>query len=320
MIRTSTTHPLRIDTLQVANGQLGITFCPGKLGDSVFGNPWARDIDLELDAVEPWGANAVVTLLEPHEFEMLAVPNLGHAVKARNIAWYHFPIKDLGVPSSEAMNQWWSLGPKLHHILERGGRVLVHCRGGLGRAGMIAALMLVEHAQSAPAAMDTVRATRPGAIETKEQERWLVEEARHFGPAVVRLHSCLLGAAIGDSLGAKIEFLSLAEIRRRFPKGVTDLPRHHGLRGAITDDTQMTLFTAEGLIRAYIRGSLKGICHVPSVVHHALLRWHRTQGGAPRAETDTIGLITDQRLWARRAPGNICLSALARSKNFGALA
>jgi len=259
LIRTSTTHPLRIDALEVANGQLGITFCPGKKGDSVHGKPWARDLDLDLDAVEVWGANAVVTLIEPHEFEMLAVPNLGAAITSRNIEWHHFPVKDLDVPSSEAMDHWRILAPKLHHILECGGRILVHCRGGLGRAGMIAALLLVERGQSAPAAINAVREVRPGAIETEEQERWLIQEARHFGAAGIRLHSSLLGGAIGDSLGAEIEFLSLNEIRRRFPDGITDLPPHQGLRGAITDDTQMTLFSAEGMIRAHIRGRLKGI-------------------------------------------------------------
>lgn len=80
----------------------------------------------------------------------------------------------------------------------------------------------------------------------------------------------------GDSLGAEIDFLSLDASRRKFPEGISDLPPHQGLRGSITDDTQMTLFTAEGLIWAHVRGSLKGIYHPPSVVHHALLRWYHT--------------------------------------------
>ncbi len=87
-----------------------------------------------------------------------------------------------------------------------------------------------------------------------------------------RSQASLLAGAMGDSLGADIEFLSLAQIRRRFPEGLTVLPPHDGITGAVTDDTQMTLFTAEGLIRAVVRGTLRGICHPPSVVHHALLR------------------------------------------------
>jgi len=165
-----------------------------------------------------------------------------------------------------------------------------------------------------------VRAARPGAIETAEQQRWLTQHARHFGLPGIRLHASLIGGAIGDSLGAEIEFLSLDEIRRRYPDGITDLQPHQGLRGAITDDTQMTLFTAEGVIRAHVRGKLKGICHPPSVVHHALLRWLRTQGGTPHVKTDDVGLVADRRLWSQRAPGLTCLSALEQSPHFGALA
>jgi len=83
----------------------------------------------------------------------------------------------------------------------------------------------------------------------------------------------------------------------------------------------MTLFTAEGLIRAVVRGQSKGICHAPSVVHHALMRWFATQGETGRiAGIDQTGLINDPRLSRRRAPGNTCLSALGQSRNFGDMA
>jgi ADP-ribosylglycohydrolase/protein-tyrosine phosphatase len=320
LVRTSITHPLRIDELPLGNGRLGITFCPGKKGDSVFGAAWDRDLDLDMDAIKGWGANAVLSLIEYHEFEMLGVPKLGQAVKVRGIDWFHFPVRDLDTPTDDAMEGWTALSARLHGVLERGGRIVVHCRGGLGRAGTIAALMLIERGWSASQAVSDVRAVRPGAIETAEQLRWVSRFARHDGLSGIQLHASLLGGAYGDSLGAEIEFLSLDAIRRKFPDGIADLPPHQGLRGAITDDTQMTLFTAEGLIRSHIRGSLKGICHPPSVVHHALLRWYRTQGGKPRVETDTIGLITDQRLWARRAPGMTCLSSLGEGRSLGVLA
>ena len=320
MIRTSITHPLRIDDLPLGNGRLGMTFCPGKKGESVFGAAWDRDLGIDLDAVKGWGADTVLSLIEDHEFEMLGVPELGEAVMACGIEWFHFPIRDLDTPTDEAMGTWAAISAQLHATLERGGRVLVHCRGGLGRAGTIAALLLIERGWSAPQAISDVRAVRPGAIETEEQERWLTRPARHHGLPGIRLHASLLGGAYGDSLGAEIEFLSLDAIRRKFPDGISDLPPHQGLRGAITDDTQMTLFTAEGIIRAHVRGALKGICHPPSVVHHALLRWYRTQGGNPRIETDHIGLVTDQRLWARRAPGLTCLSSLGEGRDLGARA
>jgi ADP-ribosylglycohydrolase len=63
-----------------------------------------------------------------------------------------------------------------------------------------------------------------------------------------RIRGSLLGGAVGDALGAPIEFDSLRKIQRRFgPHGVAGFEPAYGLRGAITDDTQMTLFTAEGL-------------------------------------------------------------------------
>jgi ADP-ribosylglycohydrolase len=96
---------------------------------------------------------------------------------------------------------------------------------------------------------------------------------------------CLLGGAVGDALGAPVEFLNIREIRNRYgPSGITDYDVAYGRRGAITDDTQMTLFTAEGMLRADARWHLKGICYPPSVIHHAYIRWLHTQGEQSRSE------------------------------------
>lgn len=317
MPRTSITHPLRIDSLPIANGQIGLTLCPGKQGDSVFGKPWARDLALDLDAVKSWGADMVLTLIEDHEFDTLAVRGLAEGLRARGMEWLHFQIRDVDVPSADSEGHWRGLSRRIHQQLENGGKVMIHCRGGLGRAGTIAALLMIERGWSADAAMAEVRSVRPGAIETPEQDQWLQRQASGLTDPAKVLQACLVGGAMGDSLGADIEFQSLAEIRRRLPARLTALPPYRGQRGAITDDTQMTLFTAEGLIRAHIRGRLRGICHPPSVVHHALLRWYRTQGGRPRIETDEIGLIEDRRLWAQCAPGTTCMSALGSSRRFG---
>ena len=132
---------------------------------------------------------------------------------------------------------------------------------------------------------------------------------------VSHFRGCLLGGAVGDALGAPVEFMSLEEIRGRFgPLGVTGFADGAWPAGSITDDTQMTLFTAEGLLRAQVRGALKGIVHPPSVVDHAYARWLHTQGGhSPRWREDSYdGWLVDlPQLHARRAPGGTCLSALA---------
>ena len=130
-----------------------------------------------------------------------------------------------------------------------------------------------------------------------------------------RVHGSLLAGAIGDALGAPVEFFSLAEIRRRYgPKGITDLDEAYGRVGAITDDTQMTLFTIEGLLRARCHSERGGGESPVVAVYHAYIRWLHTQGerSALSKPIDHLDgwLVSVNELHSRRAPGNTCLAAL----------
>ena len=137
-----------------------------------------------------------------------------------------------------------------------------------------------------------------------------------------RIKGCLLGSAVGDALGAPVEFLEWPVIEAKYGcQGIVDFAPAFGLTGAITDDTQMMLFTAEGLLRAFVRGSAGGDCHVPSIIHHAQLRWLLTQDyPAPVVVSQDGWLIEQQALWSRRAPGTTCLTALKASQRMGAVA
>jgi ADP-ribosylglycohydrolase len=120
-------------------------------------------------------------------------------------------------------------------------------------------------------------------------------------------------------LGWPIEFNDYNQIVQKYgPNGIQDLRISSSGKAEITDDTQMTLFTAEGILRAETRGSRRGICHPPSVVFHAYQRWMLTQG-YPRIEeyewTYDGWLLGVKELYARRAPGNSCLSALTSGKH-----
>ncbi|MEU7694028.1 ADP-ribosylglycohydrolase family protein [Microbispora hainanensis] len=136
-------------------------------------------------------------------------------------------------------------------------------------------------------------------------------------PFGARVRGCLLGGAVGDALGAPVEFDSIAAIRRDHGEaGLTDLaPDWSGRTGLVTDDTQMTLFTVEGLIRADVRVREKGIgggeVHV---VRHAYLRWLDTQEHRQPPPADGLvrtGRLREQTwLYSRRAPGNACVSGL----------
>jgi protein-tyrosine phosphatase len=175
MIRTSKTHPLWIDAVYAGpgRGSIGITFAPGKHDRHAIAGPWARDLTDDLDAIAAWNARSVVTLIEPHEFLLLAISDLGAEVQRRGMEWLHLPIRDVGTPGPEFEEQWPAHSKRLRKRLDEGENIVVHCRGGLGRAGMISARLLVESGVEPNAAMKRVRATRPGAIETPQQEEWV---------------------------------------------------------------------------------------------------------------------------------------------------
>jgi ADP-ribosyl-[dinitrogen reductase] hydrolase len=174
--RTSLSHPIQIAAVRLSprHGLIGLTFCPGKKQPGAFTGSWERDLDIDCDAIRDWGAAAVVTLVEDHELHSLKVASLGAAVRARGMAWYHLPIKDVSTPSNSFETAWAKAGPELRALVRGGGNVLVHCKGGLGRAGMIAALLLVELGMAPWPAIAAIRRVRSGAIETKAQVDYIL--------------------------------------------------------------------------------------------------------------------------------------------------
>ena len=130
---------------------------------------WQRDLETDLDAIQAWGAKLVLTLVEPFELHALKVPTLGSEVQRRGLDWRHLPIADFSVPDVDFEQQWHTQGHDIRSLLRSGSDVLVHCKGGLGRAGMIAARLLVELGMPPDDAIRAVRSARKGAIETAAQ-------------------------------------------------------------------------------------------------------------------------------------------------------
>ena len=183
-VRTSITHPLQIAQVKAPGGGLiGITFCPGKCQPFAATGAWQRDLGLDLQAISDWGAGVLITLITRAELTELRVEGLGRAVEELGLGWLHLPITDVSTPTPEWERAWTSERGLVHAELDRGGRVLVHCKGGLGRAGTIAARVLVERGVAPADAIDVVRSARPGAIETSSQERYVHALAAPERPA-----------------------------------------------------------------------------------------------------------------------------------------
>jgi ADP-ribosyl-[dinitrogen reductase] hydrolase len=232
-----------------------LTLCPGKRQLTGLTGAWKRDLGLDLDAIDAWNTAAVLTLVETYELTRLEVPQLGEEVRARHIDWYHLPIVDRGVPDVEFEQAWDQVGEGLRARLRAGFNVLVHCMGGLGRAGTIASRLLVELGWEPGEAIAQVREVRPGAIETHQQFEFVhgrvavPERQPGQGASAIRDRAigALTGLAVGDALGTTLEF-SVRDSRQRLTKMEGGGP-FRLKPGQWTDDTSMALALAHSLVR-----------------------------------------------------------------------
>ena len=308
--KTSQTHPLQIAELSVGRGRVGITFLPGKKGASINDFEWDRDLNTDMDVIRAWGAHAIVSLVESDEFRWLRVKGFPEACARIGAAWHHLPITDVHVPDEMFEARWSYHGHVLRERLRRGEKIVVHCRGGLGRAGTIAARLLVELGTYPGDAILQVRAVRPGAIETRAQERH-VKDCRKVTDDETRskVLGCLLGGAVGDAFGYPVEFMSRWSIEKTHgPEGLTGPVFSDCGRWVVSDDTQMTLFTVEGAARAWGQDREK----VVDAIRTSYLGWYRTQREQFGDFSGEEGLLALPEMWEQRAPGQTCLSALGK--------
>jgi ADP-ribosylglycohydrolase/protein-tyrosine phosphatase len=331
---TSDNAPLRIDFLPPhvtrLPGRIGMTIAPGKRIDGIHGH-WDRDLTMDLTrARQVYGIDVLVALIEDHELALLQIPDLPERADRMGLEVIRLPIPDCGVPADKG--RLHDTVTRILEAAESGRSVMIHCRGGLGRSGLVAACCLVGLGKGADEAMAIVRATRRHTIETEAQERAVraYEKAGYrFSrrdeepPGFDRFLGCLLGGAVGDALGYPVEFIGPGKaILDRYGEQPPDKLDYAGERsGLVSDDTQMSLFVAEGIVRAVQRHKDRGLCSVPGVLGRALLRWYDTQTtpqSTIRTTEDNLvrtgWLRNEERLYARRAPGNTCMSSLAKQK------
>ncbi|MXW04449.1 MAG: hypothetical protein F4Z81_05200 [Gemmatimonadetes bacterium] len=254
-MKTSRTHPIRVDPVRPMDGygRIGVTLCPGKKYPWGLAGNWERDLNPDLDRISSWGATAVVSLITEAEIRDLEVQDLSRAVADRHMEWWHLPIPDGQPPGPEFEKAWVHAGAAIRDRLRLGFDVLVHCKGGLGRAGTVAARLLVEFGEHPDEAINRVREARsPNALETRDQERH-VQQCEAMDPELPsttaesirdRAIGAFLGLAVGDAVGTTLEFKS------RDAQRVEDMVGGGPFSlaaGEWTDDTTMALALAESL-------------------------------------------------------------------------
>lgn len=183
--RTSESHPIRVDWIDARavppragwTGRLGMTFLPGKRYPGWSGNLHERDLAMDLDRLRShWAVDAFLLLIQDHEIEMTSTSGIAAAMAERGIDLVRFPIVDMGV--SDDLEGLRATLDAIGARLRAGESVVVACLGGLGRTGTVVGCLLVDAGLAASEAVDLVRRTRTGTIQTPAQERFVREWTR----------------------------------------------------------------------------------------------------------------------------------------------
>lgn len=158
------THPLWELPILAGRSALVLTPCPGTK---------EADLPASLKQLKALGVQAVVTALEFDEMGKAGVSELPKQTKELGMAWFHLPIEDDCAPGEEFASQWKRVSPELHKIINQGGKVVLHCMGGSGRTGMLAAHLLLELGWDLETIKSEVKALRPGAFSKLPQIEYI---------------------------------------------------------------------------------------------------------------------------------------------------
>jgi len=157
-------HPFWSLEVPRLDGQLLLTPCPGTQ---------QVPLTLALDQLRLAGAHGVVTLMTTAELHRLDLAQLGRQVEQEGMRWFHLPIEDDLAPDAAFEAAWQRALPQLRDLLGDGKHLAIHCKGGSGRTGLVAAALLMTLGQPQQEAIATIKAHRPKAFTLATHRHWL---------------------------------------------------------------------------------------------------------------------------------------------------
>jgi protein-tyrosine phosphatase len=176
----SINYPLNINYLTFPNikGKLGLTMCPGKKQKKLkIGKCWNRDTITDLLRLKfEFNMNILVSLMKFYEYEKFKCNDLFYYTRLLNIKHMIYPIRDMNTPlDSDIDDIYMKLIIDISNELKKGKNIIIHCLGGLGRSGTIAACvnMYLDNTVNYRTAIKAIRRVRPGAVQNKKQEKWI---------------------------------------------------------------------------------------------------------------------------------------------------
>lgn len=155
-------------SLPVNNGRLILTPCPG-----------TQDVELSesLQQLKAQGATALITLMSTEELDESGLPDFALAVNASHLDWFQLPVPDFGVPGADFDRAWSICHAELLLRLHSGDTLALHCKGGSGRTGLVAAKLMLASGESPQAAISAIQALRPRAFSYPAQRDYIFNSA-----------------------------------------------------------------------------------------------------------------------------------------------
>lgn len=167
---------LTLHALSVADGILALCPLPGSGGD------YRGD----MDHLHDWQPGLVISMTTEVEHVGAGAAPLGQDFQAMGSRWIHLPLPDFSAPTKAMLAQWPEVSALGLQALRGGGRVLVHCKGGCGRSGMVVLRLMIEAGEDPDKALRRLRAVRACAVETGEQMTWALAAAKRAGTRKAR--------------------------------------------------------------------------------------------------------------------------------------
>ncbi len=168
------THPSDLLPINPEGAGLILTPCPGTRG---------VDAATSLEQLHAAGADALITLMPEAEMASNGVSDLAQLCADRGVQWFHLPIEDEHAPEEDFAAAWQTQRAAVHQLLDAGKKIAIHCKGGSGRTGLMAAQILLERGGSQDDAVAAVKALRPNALSLVVHQEHLLQVAAHGATA-----------------------------------------------------------------------------------------------------------------------------------------
>lgn len=157
-------HPYSMFDADSVTAKLIFTPCPGTQEPS---------LDDALKTLKAAGATAVITVMPDSELAKNQVSDMSSRCAAQGLAWFHLPVADDQPPADDFETLWAAQQDEILRRLKAGERIAIHCKGGSGRTGLIAASLLIKLGLPLTQATAQVQALRPKALQHPAHVSWI---------------------------------------------------------------------------------------------------------------------------------------------------